>query len=470
MRRTHSGNSWVDIDEMPEPEAQSQLSKFERTELGGPLLQKLRQSFRVSDKNVLAMNAIGNAEITSVLRNRDLPFDDYHVFSDRLTTEGKATNQKASGRCWLFAALNVLRLDVMQRYKLEDFEFSQAHLLWVDKLEKSNWFLENIIQTADEDLDSRLVQFLLRDPIQDGGQWDMTVSLIEKYGLMPKGAFPESAHSGSTRDMNWLLTIKLREFASRLRAMRAKGDDNEALQRTKQEMLAEVHRILTISLGEPPVSFDWNFRDKDKKFVTFKGLTPLSFYKDHVQHPLGSMISLIHDPRHEYSKLYTVEYLGNVVGGRPIMYVNLPIEELKSKAIKVIQEGRSVWFGCDVGKFCSRKEGVMDLNMFDYKNAYGVSFGLNKAERLCYGESQMTHAMAITGVHLEDGKPVRWRIENSWGEENGDKGYFCMSDDWFSEFVYQVVIDKEKLSADQKKILDQTPLVLPPWDPLGSLA
>lgn len=465
MRLVRS-NSWVEVGhDMPESE--------ECRIVDGKQLDKFHQAFRAEEKNVVAMNAICNVEMNTVLQNRDLTLDTYHIFSTRLEPEGKATNQKSSGRCWLFAAMNVLRLELMKKYNLEDFEFSQAYQMWFDKLEKSNWFLENVIKTADEDLESRIVKFLLQGPVQDGGQWDMAVSLIQKYGLVPKGAFPESTQSSNTNQMVWLLTVKLREYARKLRAMKKEGATNHTLQEEKTKMLAEVYKILAITLGEPPKSFDWNFRDKDKKFTSITGLTPQAFFKEHVEPngcALDQMVSIVHDPRNDYYQLYTVEYLGNVLEGRPVLYINLPVEELKRVAVAAIGEGRPVWFGCDVGKFCNRQKGIMDLEQFDYKRAYGIEFGLDKAERLDYGESIMTHAMSLTGVHLEKEKPVRWRIENSWGDENGDKGYFCMTDDWFGEYVFQVVVDIKHLTAEQKKVLDQTPKRLPPWDPLGSLA
>lgn len=460
-------NSWIEVGRFSMPEGEKRGAVSEQH------LGKFHEAFRAVEKNIVAMNAISSAEMTSVLQSRDVPLDTYHSFSDRVDPEGKVTNQKASGRCWLFAAMNVLRLGLMKRYNLEEFEFSQAYLMWFDKLEKSNWFLENILATADQDLEGRLVQFLLRDPIQDGGQWDMAVSLIQKYGLVPRSVFAESAHSGNTRQMNWLITAKLREYAHELRTLKRDGGATAALQERKTQMLAEIYRILSITLGEPPNSFDWGFRDKDKKFTLITGLTPASYLREHVMAdgpPLDQMVSLINDPRHAYGQLYTVECLGNVVGGRPVLYVNLPIEELKRTVIATIQEGQAVWFGCDVGKFCNQKRGIMDLAQFDYKRAYGIDFGLGKAERLGYGESLMTHAMAITGVHLEGGHPIRWRIENSWGDEHGDKGYFCMTDAWFDEYVYQVVVDRKLLTVEQQKILEQTPERLAPWDPLGALA
>lgn len=295
--------------------------------------------------------------------------------------------------------------------------------------------------------------------------------------------------------LNWLLTNKLREFACTLRNAHSAGQSMESIQAVKTKMLEEVHRILTISLGEPPVKFDWTFRDKEKNYKSFKNQSPTEFYKEIVGFPLEDTVSLINDPRNAMNQLFTVEYLGNVVGGRPVTYVNVPIEQLKKYTIKSIKAHRPVWFGCDVSKFLHRPSGLMDKNLFDYELTFGIQLNLDKADRLRYGESAMTHAMTITGVDLENdssiadgiesieigdktenntntitGKPVKWRIENSWGEDTGDKGYLCMTDEWFDEFTYQVVIKKEDLEEDILAILKQEPQILPPWDPMGALA
>lgn len=307
---------------------------------------------------------------------------------------------------------------------------------------------------------------------------------------MPKSAFPESHHSGNSRMLNWLLTNKLREFACTLRNAHSAGQSMESIQGVKAKMLEEVHRILTISLGEPPLKFDWTFRDKEKNYKSFKNQSATEFYKEIVGFSLEETVSLINDPRNAMNQLFTVEYLGNVVGGRPVTYVNVPIDQLKKYTIKSIKAHRPVWFGCDVSKFLHRPSGLMDKKLFDYELTFGIQLNLDKADRLRYGESAMTHAMTITGVDLENdkcinssddisnnsietettGKPVKWRIENSWGEDTGDKGYLCMTDEWFDEFTYQVVIRKEDLDEDILKILKQEPQTLPPWDPMGALA
>ena len=296
--------------------------------------------------------------------------------------------------------------------------------------------------------------------------------------------------------LNWLLTNKLREFACTLRNAHATGQSMDSIQSVKSKMLEEVHRILTIALGDPPLKFDWTFRDKEKNYKSFKNQSPLEFYREIVGYPLENTVSLINDPRNEMNQVYTVEYLGNVIGGRPVTYINVPIDQLKKYTIKSIKDNRPVWFGCDVSKFLHRPSGLMDMKLFDYELTFGIQLNLNKADRLRYGESAMTHAMTITGVDLEDkstctcsaidvssdcdkakgcdcakgGKPVKWRIENSWGEDSGDKGYLCMTDEWFDEFTYQVVIRKDELEEDILEIMKGEAKVLPPWDPMGALA
>ncbi|ORX99707.1 peptidase C1B, bleomycin hydrolase [Basidiobolus meristosporus CBS 931.73] len=434
-------------------------------------ISRFEKDFNAEDKNLVMLNAMASNKIADVILSRKANQQFNHVFSDKLEVEGKATNQKASGRCWLFAGLNVMRLRLMQKYKLDDLELSQPYLFFYDKIEKSNWFLESIIELADKDLDDRTVQYLLKDPIQDGGQWDMFVSLVEKYGVVPKAVFPETFQTSNTVQVRWLLTCKLREYAQELRALHKSGKSIDEIRSAKEDMLSEVYRIMAITCGEPPKQFDWSFRNKDNKFQQFEGLTPLQFYKEHVEYKATETVSLINDPRNEYHKLYTVEYLGNVKGGVPVHYINLPIEEFKELAAKTLRKGKPVWFGCDVGKHFARQIGLLDMGSLDFELAFGVKFHLNKADRLRYRESLMTHAMMFTGVHVDaEEKTVRWRVANSWGEDTGDKGFLSMSDRWFDEFTYQIVLEKEDIPEKVLEVLKEEPVVLPPWDPMGSLA
>ncbi|KAJ2725569.1 bleomycin hydrolase [Coemansia sp. Benny D115] len=433
-------------------------------------LSRYQDSFDADLKNKLATLTISREAYTNALENRYVFLKHPPVFSHKLAFDAPITNQKSSGRCWIFAGLNMLRHQMMEHYKLEELELSQPYLFFYDKLEKSNWFLENVLKTLDEDLDGRVVQYLLKDPIGDGGQWDMFVALIDKYGVVPKEAYPETYHTSASGQMDSLITSKLREFAKQLRSAHAKGVHGSELRAQKSEMLETIHRIMVISLGQPPARVTWAFYDKDKKFHEYRDITPLEFYRDHVKQDCTQIVSLIHDPRNEYMKKYTVKYLGNVVGAEDVHYINLPVADIKRYAAEVIKSGRPVWFGCDVGKFHARNKGVLDPEVIDYKTAFDFDFGCTKAERLQYGESLMTHAMVLSGVHVEDDKTVRWRIENSWGDTNGIKGFLTMTDSWFDEFVYQIVLNKTDLPKEVLAVLDQDAVVLPPWDPMGALA
>lgn len=408
------------------------------------------------------------------------------VFSHRIQDEAtKALNQKSSGRCWIFAALNALRVHMIRKYKLdESFEFSQTYLFWADKLEKSNYFLEAVLETLqvgspeDKALDGRLFQWLLHAPVQDGGQWDMLVALIRKYGLLPKTVFPEAFHSGASAQLNSILTGRLREFARELVELYAKGISGDALRQAKTQMLLDVYRIVTVVLGDPPRAFDWAFRDKEKAFKCFEKLTPQTFAEEfaEVTHWIYPCVSLIHDPRNPYMQTYTVRFLGNVWESPPVLYVNVPIERIEEIArIEIVEKNKPVWFGCDVGKRCLRSSGILSTELFDFEGAFGQPApGVStKADRLRYGDSAMTHAMVLTGVNIAtNSAPTHWRVENSWGDESGgDKGFFSMSAEWFREYVYQIVVDRETLPEDIRFALEKTtPVVLPPWDPMGALA
>ena len=418
------------------------------------------------------MNAATRTDVRKVAMNWDAFRDIDHTFSDKVSGEMKATSQMRSGRCWGFAGLNLLRVYLGRKYKLKNFEFSQNYFIFFDKLEKANYFLENIIETVEQSIDSRLVMHLLSSPVQDGGQWDMFVNLLKKYGTVPKKVMAESHQSSNTAQMNKLVTRKLREFALQLREASSKGKTPSELRTMKEDMMSTIYQMLCISLGTPPEKFDWSIRNKKDKFQRFTDLTPQKFYKEHVGINLDDFVCLINDPRSftEYNKTYTVEYLGNVSGGNIIRYLNLETDELRKYTIKSIKANDPVWFGCDVGKFFTRQFGVMDMNLFEFDRFYGTTFSMNKAQRLEYGDSVMTHAMLFTGVDLKDKKPTKWRVENSWGTDHGEKGFDIMTDPWFDQFMYEVVIHKKHLT---KKIIDMynmEPIGLPPWDPMGSLA
>lgn len=420
----------------------------------------------------VARDAVMSAGLFKTCQNPMVSRRDNHEFSLSLK-QGAITHQKQSGRCWLFAATNVMRFRIIQNYHLENFELSQNYLLFWDKLEKSNWFLENILDTLDQPVGSRVLCHLLSDPIGDGGQWDMMANLVNKYGVVPKYSMPESSVSGSTREMNRVMTELLRNDACLLRQAAADGLDHEALEKKKTAMLGDIYRMLCVCLGEPPKTMDMEARDKNGNFIQETGLTPMEFFKKYVDMDLNDYISLINAPTADkpFYRRYTVDMLGNVKEGRPVCYINLPIEDLKKAAIAQLKDGEPVWFGCDMGPFVNRDSGIMDPEVYDFGDFLQVEFPMDKAQRLDYCQSLMTHAMVFQGVNLTDqGLPTRWRVENSWGEEPGKKGYFVMSDQWFSQYMYQVVVNKKYLTNDQLDILNTETIVLKPWDPMGSLA
>lgn len=436
------------------------------------LLNKFQQAFDADPANHAVKNAISKVGLNQSSIDNNLKRRHSFVFSDE-TKKGEITNQQSSGRCWMFAALNTARVDTMKKLSVKTFEFSQNYTLFWDKLEKANYFLENILETAELPLNSRLVQHLLFDPIQDGGQWDMFTGLLEKYGAVPKSVMPETYHSSNTRELNQLLTAKLREFAARLRQSQAAGKSAEELTAQKEENLAFVYSLLTKTLGEVPDTFSYAYRDDQDNFHRLTDITPQEFFDTYVDWDLEERISLINAPTEDkpFGKAYTVKYLGTVKEGKPINYVNAPIEALKEAAIASIKDGEPVWFGCDVGKMLDRKAGIMDDQAYDYEAVLGEGVNLSKAERLDYGESLLTHAMVFVGVDLDaDGNPIKWKVENSWGDKGGDKGIYSMSDKWFDEYNYQVAVKRKYIDEQWLKALDEPVTELEPWDPMGSLA
>lgn len=435
-------------------------------------LKRYSEDFNSDRANLIAANAAqkgGVLEAATDYRGvRNIP----NSFSVNLKT-GKITDQKSSGRCWIFSALNTFRYEIMKKYNLENFELSQNYIFFYDKLEKANYFLESVLKTIDEPVDGRLYSFLNAGPLSDGGQWDMFASLVEKYGVVPKEAFPDAASSTMSRWFDEFLTSKLREYAITLRNKAISGESDEALHKEKTAMLGEFYRMLSISLGEPPKTFDITITDKDDKVIQENGITPKEFYDKYVGIKLSDLISIVNAPAENkpMNRMYTVKFLGNVVEGTPVHYLNLPIDKLKEAVIAQLKDGHPVWFGSDCLKFSGRKDGVFDRDSVKIEEFFNIEYKFTKGDRLMYGDSAMNHAMVLLGVNINnDGKPDRWRIENSWGKDAGLDGYYVASDSWFDEFVYQVVVDKKYLDEETLKLLDQPLIELEPWDPLGSLA
>jgi bleomycin hydrolase len=372
----------------------------------------------------------------------------------------------------MFAGLNLFRAGAIAKMGLKSFEFSQNYTMFSDKIERANYFLEAIIDTADRAVDDRTVAYLLARPISDGGQWNMFVNLVRKHGLVPKQMMPETQSSSSSSRMNSILAAKLRETAFELRSAFATGASTEDLRAQKERALGVIYRILCIHLGTPPRNFAWQWTDKDRNFHRDAEMTPQQFAAQYVELPVDEYVCVVHDPRPTSPKgrTFTVEYLGNVLEGGIVKYLNVDIELMKDLAAKAIVGGEPVWFGCDTGKMTRRDLGMWDKDLYDYGSLYDTTFGMDKATRLSYHETQMTHAMLFTGVDMVDDKVRRWRVENSWGEEAGKKGFYVMNDNWFDEYVFEIAARRSALPPELQEALDAEPIVLPAWDPMGALA
>lgn len=430
-----------------------------------------QEDFASRPQNRLMQNAVTKVDVKEIALDRSLVTSMDHTFSHTLD-RWKATDQMRSGRCWMFAGLNVMRADAMQTLLLEEFELSQNYIMFWDKLEKSNYFLEAILETADRPADDRTVHFLLQSLVSDGGQWNMFAALVAKHGLVPKSVMPETHSSSNSGSMNRILRRKLREGAAQLRSLHRQGASSDELREAKQDVLRVAYRILSIHLGTPPAEFLWQWTDKNKKFHRDGVITPQQFAERYVDLPFEEYVCLVHDPRESspQGRTFTVEYLGCVVGGDEVTYLNVDIGTIKRLAMESILAGQPVWFGCDTGKMMQTELGLWDKRLFDYAGVYDTEFSLTKAQRLVYGESAMTHAMVFTGVDVVDGAPRRWRVENSWGDDVGKKGFFLMNDSWFDEYVFEIAARRSSLSPELQAALKQPPIVLPAWDPMGSLA
>ena len=438
---------------------QANLAVYEENFRANPVLKAV--------SHALTDNAVDTICSVSEARNAER----FHFSIEAKTLP--AANQMSSGRCWLFAGLNVLREKIAEKYNLESFELSQNYTAFWDKFEKINYFLETVIALKDRPTDDRVMTWLLQTGIQDGGQWDMLVNVIEKYGVVPQDAMKETYQSSHTFRMNSLINRRLSIYASEIQRAYRAGESDEQLAERKESMLNEMYGFLCTNFGVPPKSFDFEYTDKDGNYGIVRDLTPLGFLKNEIGVDLTEYVSLINAPTFNkpFGHTYTVDYLGNVCGGYPVCYLNLPMERVKELIIEQLKAGEIVWFGSDVGYDGQRKAGVWDDQAFDYQSAFGMNFDLSKEDGLLYWRSAMNHAMVITGVNLnENGQPNRWKIENSWGDENGKKGYYLMTSSWFDRFVYQAVIRKEYLSDEEKAALESDPIHLDPWDPMGTLA
>lgn len=437
----------------------------------------------VSDvTTALASTVIANQGAETALVNRNAKAKGLiNVYSNAVTPDGAPTmNQKASGRCWLFAGTSQLRIDIMRRLNLSELELSPSYLFFYDKLEKANFFLEQIEQTADQEVESRLIQHLLTDPVIDGGQYDMFKNVVLKYGLVPNSVYGDSFNTLASRNMNYVITTMLRQYAQEIREAIAAGSKSgsDAIKSLRNKQIQHIHKLLCTFLGTPPNptdKFTWEYVDKDKKYHALE-TTPLDFYKDVAKYDVSTTVSLLNDPRNPYNKLITVDRLGNIAGEPYVTYINAHIDVLAATAIKLIKDNVPVFFGTHTPIYHNKKAGIIDTQLWDYK-LMGFDPVQNKADRLRYHQSLMTHAMLFTAVHLDPktGEPVRWRVENSWGTDSGIKGYYIMSHEFFKEYVYQIVAQKDAIEDKEvQKLVEEwdtsKAIVLPPWDPCGALA
>ena len=426
------------------------------------MMQTIRSGYKGTAAERAVKNALVTTPISTLATNGDnLAMCDTH-FAYRVKTKG-ITDQKSSGRCWLFTGLNVLRAKMITKHDLREFEFSQNYLSFHDLLEKSNLFLQGIIDTRSLPLDDRKVDWLLKNPIGDGGQFTGVSNLITKYGAVPSSAMPETYQSNNTRDMRMILSLKLREYALTLRSAK-KGE----LQSLKTQMLTEIYGILVKCLGTPPTEFEWTRYSSKGEKVSTKVYTPKSFYDEFIGEDLeANYIMIMNDPTREYGKVYEIDYDRHTYDGDNWLYINLPIERIKEIAIASIKDNTAMYFSCDVGKFFDRKKGVLDIANLDYQSLFGVEFPMDKKQRITTFASGSSHAMTLIAVDVDDsGKTTKWMVENSWGPQAGWKGNLIMTDEWFEEYMFRVVVDKKYFPAETLKLLEQKPIMLPSWDPM----
>lgn len=428
-------------------------------------VKKLRKSFKMDNHTRAMYNAITNTNISDLALNRDIVRGHNEFYSHKIDVKG-ITNQKSSGRCWLFAGLNVIRPKVIDKHKLKGFELSQAYLAFWDKMEKANCTLERMIAMRDRDLMDREIEFVLRNPIPDGGYWENVVNLVDKYGAVPIGIMPETNSSSSTGMMNKLIGRKLRSDAVQLRKMHAEGKSEKKLRTAKKKMLREVYKMLVINYGEPPSKFEWRFEDCNGVLTEASEYTPKSFYGEFVGVDLSEYVDIYSDPSKEYGKHYEIQLTKNVHGGDNVHFVNVEPGVLKELALKAVDANEPVWFACDVGKDQDREHGIMALGMYDYESIYGIDMSMSKAERSLYRESVPNHAMVFVGVDMKNEKPVKWLVENSWGSDKGSKGYWALYDDWFDVNVYSVIVKKKHVPEDILEAFEEPAVKLPVWDPM----
>jgi bleomycin hydrolase len=430
-------------------------------------MDKIRSGFKKDAYTKAMQNALSSNDITKLAWNRENVGTTDQLFTYRVDVSG-ITDQKSSGRCWMFSSLNLFRPMAMKQFNVSEFEFSESYLYFYDLLEKANLFLNNMESSAVLPIDDQKVKWYLRSPVDDGGQWINFVNLVKKYGLVPKDAMGETNSSENTSLLTKFINTKLREDALEIRELKQAKADQKKIAARKVEMLSEIYRMLALNLGEPPTEFEWRYKNKDKKIADSKAYTPQSFMAEVFgDTKLDDYVMIMNDPSRPFWKHYEVENYRNTAEGNNWHYVNLPNEVIKEFCITSIKNNEALYASCDVGKQLRREVGILDVDNFDYESVYGVKFGMNKAQRIQTGESGSSHGMALIAVDVDtQGKPVKWQFENSWGPTAGEKGYLTFTDAWFNEYMFRFVVNKKYLTDKILELYGQKAEMLPPWDPM----
>jgi bleomycin hydrolase len=447
--------------------AKAGYSQNNSVSISNEVLQQIEKSFVSTPSDKAIQNAVSANELKKLSVNRENIGKTDFFFKYKVDVSG-ITDQKSSGRCWMFTGLNILRPKVIKNYNLSSFEFSTNYLYFYDLLEKANLFLEGIILSSDKQMDDKTVEWFFKNPIGDGGVWNSLTNLVEKYGLVPKEAMPETNSSESTSALQKVLTTKLRENGLELRKMKENKSIDDKIRTKKIEMLGDVYRILVLNLGKPPKEFSWRYQSKDGIISPLKSYTPKSFFSESLPNVnFTDYVLLMNDPSRPYYKLYEIEYDRNVMEGRNWLYINLPVDEIKKFAITSIKSNEAMYFSCDVGKQLNTDAGLLSLENYDYQSLYGVKFGMDKKDRIITFESGSSHGMALVAADVDaNEKPTKWMVENSWGASSGHNGYLAITDGWFNEYMFRVVVLKKFIDEKTLEILKQTPTKLPPWDPM----
>lgn len=448
------------------------LGNAQNINKNGGLTEGQIKNIQTACKGTSADKALRNAVVSNDINKLAKNYDNHNAFDAHFSNQvpSKAiTDQESSGRCWMFTGMNVLRSKAIAKYNLPaDFQFSQCYTFFWDQLEKSNLFLQSIIDTRNLSMEDKTVQWLFQNPLSDGGQFTGVANLITKYGIMPKDAMPETYSSNHTSQISSLIKLKLREFALQLREMgNNKSTTEKMLIDKKQEMLQTVYRMLVVSMGEPPAEFTWTQRDAKGNVVSTETYTPKSFAQKFANVDFSTYYMVMNDPTREYYKVYEIEYDRHVYDGQNWKFLNLPMNEIADMAIASIKDSTMMYFSCDVGKFLDRDQGYMDINNYDYGSLFGTTFNMNKKERIATYASMSSHAMTLCAVDLDkDGKPLKWMVENSWGSKYGHNGFLIMTDEWFNEYMFRLVVESKYIPEATLKLFNQKPIMLPAWDPL----